>query len=68
MIEQLKQLNTNSEKYLPAIALTAAAKQEERKAIIAAGYDGYLTKPFMFEDLTNLIVDVMNQRKSLAQN
>ncbi|MEO0924859.1 MAG: response regulator [Cyanobacteria bacterium J06643_13] len=68
LIEKLNQLNLNSEKYVPSIALTAAAKVEEQEAIIAAGYDGYLAKPFMFEDLTNLIVDVMNRGKLSTKN
>jgi len=68
LIEKLNQLNLNSEKYISSIALTAAAKVEEQEAIIAAGYDGYLAKPFMFEDLTNLIVDVMNRGKLSTKN
>ncbi len=68
LIEKLNKLNLNSEKYVPSIALTAAAKVEEQEAIIAAGYDGYLAKPFMFEDLTNLIVDVMNRGKLSTKN
>lgn len=55
LIEQLHIINQKSENYISAIAITAAAKEEEKLQILAAGYDGYLAKPFLFEDLTDLI-------------
>ena len=63
LIEQVNQLNTNSDDYICAIALTAAATKEEQEALIAAGYDAYLTKPFMFEDLTASISQVIGRAK-----
>lgn len=55
LIEQLNQLNTKSNHRIPTIALTAAAKEVDRERLMAAGYDGYLVKPFLFEDLNQLI-------------
>lgn len=63
LIEQLNTVNKESKTYIPAIALTAAAKEEEKKQIIAAGYDGYITKPFMFEDLTTIITQLIVKNK-----
>ncbi len=40
---------------IPVIAVTAMAMKEERKHIQAAGFDDYLTKPYMLEDLENII-------------
>lgn len=62
LIEQLNSLNTNSENYIPAIAVTAAAREQDREQLIAAGYDGYLAKPFLFEDLTTLIAKVITKK------
>lgn len=56
LIEQLNRLNKDSKIKIPAIALTAAARDEDREQLIAAGYDGYLAKPFIFGDLTKLII------------
>ena len=55
LIEQLNQLNIKSNHKIPTIALTAAAKEVDREKLLAAGYDGYLVKPFLFEDLNQLI-------------
>ena len=55
LIEQLNRLNAKSNHKILTIALTAAAKEVDREQLLAAGYDGYLAKPFMFEDLNKLI-------------
>ena len=55
LIEQLNRLNAKSNYKILTIALTAAAKEVDREQLLAAGYDGYLAKPFMFEDLNKLI-------------
>ena len=68
LIEQLKKIDRELEMYIPAIAVTAAAKTEDRERLISAGYDGYLAKPFLFEDLTALINQIVSQRGSAMQN
>ena len=55
LIEQLNRLNAKSNHKILTIALTAAAKEVDKEQLLAAGYDGYLAKPFMFEDLNKLI-------------
>ena len=59
LIKQLNTINQNSTRYIRAIALTAAAKEEDRQHLLSAGYDGYLTKPFLFEDLIALIARIV---------
>jgi CheY-like chemotaxis protein len=60
-IEQLNKINQKLPRYVPAIALTVAVKDREQKRIITAGYDGYLAKPFMLEDLTLLITQLIRK-------
>lgn len=55
LIERLNWINQQSKKPIKTIALTAAATEKDRKKLIAAGYDGYLAKPFILEDLAALI-------------
>ena len=55
LIERLNWINQQSKKPIKTIALTAAARESDRQKLIEAGYDGYLAKPFILEDLTALI-------------
>lgn len=50
-IEKLKK--NNNTKHIPIIALTARAQAGEREEILKLGFDDYLAKPFMPEDLIN---------------
>ena len=48
----------------PIYALTAAAMVEEREAGLAAGMDGYLTKPIAKKDLLELLATLARDRTS----
>ena len=63
LIEELNKINQQSRNRILTIALTVAAKKEDRQKLIEAGYDGYLAKPFFFEDLTALVVKLLGQKK-----
>ncbi|MUL34872.1 response regulator [Gloeocapsopsis dulcis] len=40
---------------IPIIAVTALAKKEDYQRIMMAGCDGYITKPYMLDDLESVI-------------
>ncbi|MCL1474907.1 response regulator [Argonema antarcticum] len=42
-------------KTIPVVAVTALAREEECDRILAAGCDGYLSKPYMLDDLEKVI-------------
>jgi PAS domain S-box-containing protein len=44
---------------LPLVALTAHAMQGDRERCLAAGMDGYVTKPIQMEQLTKVMADVL---------
>ena len=50
--------------YIPVIAFTAHAMQGDRERIAAAGFDGYIVKPFELNGLVATIRTVIEQVKS----
>ncbi len=47
---------------IPVIAVTALASPEERERILMAGFDDYISKPYMIEDLEALICRVLGDK------
>lgn len=47
-------------KHVPIVAVTAHAIREEREAILAQGFDGYLAKPLLIEDLLDEMARIEN--------
>ena len=55
-IDVFRQLQLDPKtKLIPVIAVTALAMLEEQKTISEAGFDGYITKPYLLEDLEDII-------------
>jgi two-component system, cell cycle response regulator DivK len=42
-------------KNIPIVAVTELARKEERERILRAGCDGYISKPYMLEDIETII-------------
>ena len=47
----IRQLETELHQYIPVIALTAHALQEEKEKLLSSGFDGYVPKPMEVETL-----------------
>ena len=47
---------------LPALALTAFARAEDRRHILDAGYQAHLAKPFEAADLTATVARLAGER------
>ena len=55
-IDVFRQLQLDPKtKSIPVIAVTALAILEEQKTISEAGFHGYITKPYLLEDLEDII-------------
>ncbi|NMG11200.1 response regulator [Brasilonema sp. UFV-L1] len=53
IVRSLKQEPLTS--HIAAIAVTALASAEDRERILSAGFNDYISKPYMIEDLESLV-------------
>ena len=47
---------------IPVIAVTASAMTQDRKKIIAAGFDGYQRKPIRVKELMDVVRQMLDRR------
>ena len=47
---------------IPVIAVTASAMTQDRKKIIAAGFDGYQSKPIQVKELMDVVRQMLDRR------
>ncbi len=48
---------------IPVLAVTASVMQNERNGIVAAGFDGFLGKPFALRELLALVRDTLEKKR-----
>jgi CheY-like chemotaxis protein len=63
MIRRVRQRSPGRGGLVPAIALSAYARPEDREAALASGYDEFLTKPAMPVDVLRAVARVLTTRR-----
>lgn len=51
---------------IPVVAVTALASEGDRQKILAAGFDGYISKPFLIQPLKHLIQSVIGAPRAMV--
>ncbi len=64
LIQQLRA--DDDTRSIPVVAVTALASEGDRRRILAAGFDGYISKPFFISPLEHLIQSFMGVPTSVA--
>jgi signal transduction histidine kinase/ActR/RegA family two-component response regulator len=67
MIRRMRQRAPGRGGLVPAIALSAYARPEDREAALASGYDEFLTKPAMPADVLRAVARVLTRREPLTR-
>ncbi len=57
--QQIRAREAGSQRHLPIIAMTANAMDSDRDACLAAGMDGFISKPINREQLYRMMADVL---------
>ncbi len=67
LIRQLRALEAEPGEYIPAVALTAYARESDRTLALKAGFQVHLTKPYQPDELVNVIARLTGctQKRSL---
>jgi PAS domain S-box-containing protein len=58
LIEQVRALESNNGKAIPAVAITAYAREEDRRRALASGFQSYLAKPIEPADLIDVVASL----------
>lgn len=64
LIQQLRANETT--KNIPVVAVTALAGHDDQHKILAAGFDDYVSKPFLIEQLQRLVKSFIGLPMSVA--
>ncbi len=62
LIRQVRQLSPEQGGRLPAIALTAFGRMEDRVRVLGAGFQSHVIKPVEAEELVAVIASLVNQQ------
>lgn len=65
-IQQLRATEQPGDKHIPAIALTAHAKPEDRSRSLAAGFQQHITKPVESTALITAVAELIKQQSVLS--
>jgi CheY-like chemotaxis protein len=63
LIAKIRQLTSEQNAFLPAIALTAYASNEDRRRALSAGFQMHFSKPFDFDELLSAIIQLYKDPK-----
>ena len=61
--QAIRHLPDRDKAYIPIIAMTANAFEEDKRDAIAAGMDGHIAKPIQIDKLLSMLMEIMRQQE-----
>ncbi|MBW4444751.1 MAG: response regulator [Plectolyngbya sp. WJT66-NPBG17] len=68
LIRAVRSLPVEQGGKIPAIALSAMAREEDRQIALEAGFDRYLVKPMIFEELLSTLRDLLEETIEVSRS
>jgi len=62
--DKIRKINDSKKSAIPIIAMTANAFEEDKKAALESGMNGYVSKPFNIPDLIKVISDIFKKQEN----
>jgi CheY-like chemotaxis protein len=62
LLQKIRNLKSDRDKQIPAIALTAYAREEDARKALSAGFQRHISKPVNINSLANAIVEVLSRK------
>jgi PAS domain S-box-containing protein len=62
LMRRIRKLEVERGEYIPAVALTAYARESDRRAALAAGFQVHLAKPFDPDELVRMVAKLANDK------
>lgn len=63
LIERIRGMNSDGIDFIPALAITAYAKHEDREAALSSGYQGYLAKPLELSEFIAAVAQAVRREQ-----
>lgn len=63
LIERIRTMKLDDAGFIPALAITAYAKHEDREAALSSGYQGYLAKPLELTEFVAAVAQAVRGRE-----
>ncbi|HKZ77289.1 MAG TPA: CHASE domain-containing protein [Pyrinomonadaceae bacterium] len=67
LIKQIRAMKSRLVSSIPAVAITAYAKEEDRQRALSCGYQHYLAKPIELSELLSVVAEVAEQEQEPAR-
>jgi CheY-like chemotaxis protein len=63
LIERIRAMEVDGTASIPALAITAYAKHEDREAALSSGYQGYLSKPIELSEFITAVAQAVSREQ-----
>jgi CheY-like chemotaxis protein len=68
LLQQVRALNHGNRRFVPAVAITAYAREEDRQRALSSGFQGYVAKPVEISELFSAVAEAAKKCQPTSGN